>query len=108
MSDTAARTTGTAAEVADTAAESAGGRASPPGQERRAARVAVLADIHGNLPALEAVLREVDAAGADLVVLLGYADADEWTREHVLSHYSDTEALAAFTHIAREQGGGAG
>ena len=35
-------------------------------------------------------------------------DWDEWTREHVLSHYSDTEALAAFTHIAREQGGGAG
>jgi predicted phosphodiesterase len=34
-------------------------------------RVAVLADIHGNLPALDAVLREVDAAGADLVVLNG-------------------------------------
>ena len=34
-------------------------------------RVAVLADIHGNLPALEAVLREVDAAGAEAVVLAG-------------------------------------
>lgn len=34
-------------------------------------RVAVLADIHGNLPALEAVLRDVDAAGADAVVLNG-------------------------------------
>lgn len=34
-------------------------------------RVAVLADIHGNLPALEAVLREVDAAGADTIVLAG-------------------------------------
>ena len=34
-------------------------------------RVAVLADIHGNLPALEAVLREVDAAGVDAVVLAG-------------------------------------
>lgn len=34
-------------------------------------RVAVLADIHGNLPALEAVLAEVDAAGADAVVLAG-------------------------------------
>jgi predicted phosphodiesterase len=32
-------------------------------------RVAVLADIHGNLPALEAVLGEVDAAGADAIVL---------------------------------------
>jgi predicted phosphodiesterase len=34
-------------------------------------RVAVLADIHGNLPALEAVLREVDAASAEVVVLAG-------------------------------------
>jgi predicted phosphodiesterase len=34
-------------------------------------RVAVLADIHGNLPALDAVLAEVDAAGVDAVVLLG-------------------------------------
>ena len=34
-------------------------------------RVAVLSDIHGNLPALEAVLGEVEAAGADLIVLNG-------------------------------------
>jgi predicted phosphodiesterase len=34
-------------------------------------RAAVLADIHGNLPALEAVLADVDAAGVDAVVLLG-------------------------------------
>lgn len=34
-------------------------------------KVAVLADIHGNLPALEAVLAEVDAAGADAIVLNG-------------------------------------
>ncbi|HST85166.1 MAG TPA: metallophosphoesterase family protein [Kineosporiaceae bacterium] len=34
-------------------------------------RVAVLADIHGNLPALEAVLAEVDAAGVDAVVING-------------------------------------
>jgi len=34
-------------------------------------RVAVLADIHGNLPALEAVLRDVDAAGVDAIVLNG-------------------------------------
>jgi predicted phosphodiesterase len=38
---------------------------------RKAARVAVLADIHGNLPALEAVLAAVEAAGADTIVLLG-------------------------------------
>jgi predicted phosphodiesterase len=35
------------------------------------ATVAVLADIHGNLPALEAVLAEPDVATADAVVLLG-------------------------------------
>jgi predicted phosphodiesterase len=34
-------------------------------------RVAVLADIHGNLPALEAVLRDVEDAGVDVVVLAG-------------------------------------
>jgi putative phosphoesterase len=34
-------------------------------------RVAVLADIHGNLPALHAVIEEVDKAGVDKVVLLG-------------------------------------
>ena len=34
-------------------------------------RVAVLADIHGNLPALEAVLRDVEAAGVDAIVLGG-------------------------------------
>ncbi len=34
-------------------------------------RAAVLADIHGNLPALNAVLEEADVAGADTVVLLG-------------------------------------
>ncbi|MDR3032510.1 MAG: metallophosphatase family protein [Kitasatospora sp.] len=34
-------------------------------------RVAVLADIHGNLPALEAVLRDVEDAGVDAVVLAG-------------------------------------
>jgi predicted phosphodiesterase len=34
-------------------------------------RVAVLADIHGNLPALEAVLAEPDMAAADAIVLNG-------------------------------------
>jgi predicted phosphodiesterase len=34
-------------------------------------RAAVLADIHANLPALEAVLDEPDVVGADAVVLLG-------------------------------------
>lgn len=34
-------------------------------------RVAVLADIHGNLPALDAVLADVQYAGPDLIVLNG-------------------------------------
>jgi putative phosphoesterase len=38
---------------------------------RRVDRVAVLADVHGNLPALEAVLAEPDVRGADAIVLLG-------------------------------------
>jgi putative phosphoesterase len=34
-------------------------------------RIAVLSDIHGNLPALQAVLADVEAVGVDLVVLNG-------------------------------------
>src|ERR1043165_5617895 len=34
-------------------------------------RVAVLADIHGNLPALDAALTDIDAAGVDAIVLNG-------------------------------------
>jgi predicted phosphodiesterase len=34
-------------------------------------RVAAISDIHGNLPALEAVLREVDAAAPDIVLVCG-------------------------------------
>jgi putative phosphoesterase len=34
-------------------------------------RVAALADVHGNAPALEAVLEEVDRAGVDVVVFCG-------------------------------------
>jgi putative phosphoesterase len=34
-------------------------------------RVAVLADIHGNSPALDAVLDDIDAAGVDAIVLNG-------------------------------------
>ncbi|GAA0570146.1 metallophosphoesterase family protein [Paractinoplanes ferrugineus] len=34
-------------------------------------RIAVLADVHGNLPALEAVLDEVARVGVDRIVLLG-------------------------------------
>jgi predicted phosphodiesterase len=33
-----------------------------------------------------------------------YEDAQGWAAEYVLNHYSDTDALEAFTAIAREQG----
>jgi predicted phosphodiesterase len=33
----------------------------------------------------------------------GYRDAGDWAAEYVLQHYSDADALAAFTQIAREQ-----
>jgi putative phosphoesterase len=38
---------------------------------RRAARVAVISDVHGNAVALEAVLQEIDAEAPDLVVSCG-------------------------------------
>jgi predicted phosphodiesterase len=47
----------------------------------RAARVAALYDVHGNLPALEAVLAEPDVEGADLVVIGGDAVVGPFPRE---------------------------
>jgi len=47
-------------------------------------RVAVLAGIHGNLPALDAVLAGADEAGADAIVL------------------NDALALEVFTAVHRE------
>ena len=44
-------------------------------------RVAALHDVHGNLPALEAVLAEVDAAGADRIVCGGDVVAGPWEQE---------------------------
>ena len=42
-----------------------------PGGSLTAVRVAVLSDIHGNLPALEAVLAEVEDEGVDAVLVAG-------------------------------------
>jgi predicted phosphodiesterase len=44
-------------------------------------------------------------AAAEAIAASRYPDGGEWAREYVLSHYSDTEALAAFTEIARQQEG---
>ena len=38
---------------------------------RNATRVAAIYDIHGNLPALDAVLREVDRHGVELILVGG-------------------------------------
>lgn len=46
-------------------------------------RVAALYDIHGNLPALEAVLLEVDAEGVDRIVVGGDAAAGPFPEETV-------------------------
>jgi diadenosine tetraphosphatase ApaH/serine/threonine PP2A family protein phosphatase len=47
-----------------------------------------------------------DAEAAARIIMAGsYPDALEWVREYVLNHYSDTEALEAFSQIAREQAG---
>ena len=46
-------------------------------------RVAALFDVHGNLPALEAVLAEPDVAGADVVVCGGDTVAGPMPRESV-------------------------
>jgi predicted phosphodiesterase len=47
-------------------------------------RIAAVSDIHGNLPALEAVWAEIERAGADLVVNLGdIASGPLWPKETV-------------------------
>jgi len=52
------------------------------------------------------VLRRTEydtTAAAAQIAASRYPGGAEWAREYVLSHYSDTEALAAFTEIARQQ-----
>ena len=44
-------------------------------------RVAALYDVHGNLPALEAVLEEVEREGVDLIVSGGDVVAGPFPRE---------------------------
>jgi predicted phosphodiesterase len=49
-----------------------------------AVRIALVSDIHGNLPALQAVAAEIDAIGADLVLNLGdIASGPLWPRQTV-------------------------
>jgi diadenosine tetraphosphatase ApaH/serine/threonine PP2A family protein phosphatase len=55
-------------------------------------------------PAVSLRRTEYDtAAAAEMITAGRYPNGSEWAREYVLNHYSDTEALAAFTKIARYQ-----
>ena len=48
-------------------------------------RVAIISDVHGNLPALEAVIEDIRARGADLIVNLGdCVTSPLWPREAAL------------------------
>lgn len=44
-------------------------------------RIAVLADLHGNLPALNAVLAEVDELEVDALVVCGDIASGPWPAE---------------------------
>jgi predicted phosphodiesterase len=55
-------------------------------------RLAIIADIHGNLPALEAVLADIKASGATATVNLGdCVSGPLWPRETM--HVLEREAL---------------
>jgi len=55
-------------------------------------RVAALSDIHGNLPALEAVLAEVEREGVDAIVVAGDSISGPWPAE-VLDQLVEVDAL---------------
>lgn len=76
-------------------------------------RIAVLADIHGNLPALRAVLRELNADRHDAIVVAGDVVAGPLVRQplellasrpepvHWLRGNCEREAVAAFDGVAQ-------
>lgn len=59
----------------------AGCRSRSPTRNEASLRVAALYDVHGNLPALEAVLADVQGAGVDAIVLGGDDVAGPWPAE---------------------------
>src|SRR5256885_16657826 len=52
-----------------------------PMMSEQVSRVAVLADVHGNLPALEAVLAEIDRVATDVIVIAGDVMVGPMARE---------------------------
>ena len=71
-------------------------------------RVAALSDIHGNLPALEAVLLEVEREGVDAIVVSGDTISGPWPVE-VFDRLAETGALIvrgnADRHVLDADGG---
>lgn len=76
-------------------------------------RIAALADIHGNLPALEAVLEEVRSAAPDLVVVCGDVASGPMPAQTIrllkgltgirfVSGNADRELVEAFDHQSGE------
>jgi hypothetical protein len=59
-------------------------------------RVAVIYDIHGNLPALEAVLGEIRPNAAERIRGTPYPQAQESAAQNVLQPSSDADMLEAF------------
>jgi predicted phosphodiesterase len=74
-------------------------------------RIAVVSDIHGNLPALEAVVTDIERRGAELVVNLGdHASGPLWPEEtlaflrtrdwvHVLGNHDRVSARASLADL---------
>jgi putative phosphoesterase len=63
--------------------------------------VAAISDVHGNLPALEAVLADIDAEGVDTIVVAGDTAHGPWPAE-VLDLLSERGALAVRGNADRE------
>jgi putative phosphoesterase len=64
-------------------------------------RVAAISDIHGNLPALEAVLAEIDAADVDAVVVAGDTISGPWAAE-VFDLVHEVDAVCVRGNADRE------
>ena len=73
----------------------------------QAARVAALYDIHGNLPALESVLAEIDSLGVDLVVVGGDIASGPLPRETLDALRSRSDARFIRGNADRELAVGA-
>lgn len=65
-----------------------------------ATRVAALYDIHGNLPALEAVLQAIGEAGVETGSVPDYPQAGEFAADNVLCPPGEAGMLHAFERAA--------